>query len=572
MRIFPKFLNPAVLKEVIGLYKFLDRPVQLWLLATPVLGILSTGVEFIFARFIQEFVSKLNGAPSASTAAYSMIALASVLISLGFVRSFLQFSSAQSATLILEGANARFRNQVLRGVLNHSRKTHIPASNTYFLLSEIFPKGTQALFYIAQAIPQILVAICLSVVLVYYSPYLGIISLVGIFFTGIVMLRINRYTSLSAREVPKEQRLLLAGIERVTRNWLLVRVLRTHTKEIEQLSKNISKYAEHSISACKSSNFAAAIPQVLGATIVGAISIAAIDYKMIDQALVLSFMYLFFRLTQTLSVLGNYGGTILLLFPQFSAMCKFALEVDAGDSLDLEVSENRNKRIALNSSGIASNNPPEIIAENLSFQYPNGTVALRNFSNIFNAGEQTGIVGRSGSGKSTLLNLLLGVFEPTDGQIRIDNSAATDFCAKMPHRIGYVGADSFLVEGNIKENLDYGLEIRVSMLDYKEALRNAGISKIGDAVNSEEILRLPMHADGSSLSAGQKQRICLARAFLRKPDLLILDEATANLDYETEQSILTSLQDLKGKATVIIVSHKSETLKYCDSVITLSEL
>jgi ABC-type bacteriocin/lantibiotic exporter with double-glycine peptidase domain len=212
---------------------------------------------------------------------------------------------------------------------------------------------------------------------------------------------------------------------------------------------------------------------------------------------------------------------------------------------------------------------PAIELRALGYRYPGASRdALSGITIGVAAGEQMVVVGPSGSGKSTLLAMVLGLAKPARGTVAVDGSEPSEFLRRAGIRVGYVGAEPFLVAGSLEENLRYGLARAVDAEEIGIALRRARLEDV--------VSRLPdglghsIREDGAGLSAGQKQRLCLARAFLNRPHLLVLDEITANLDAATEGEIVESLKELRGRCTTVIVSHRHALLKYADRVLRLS--
>lgn len=183
--------------------------------------------------------------------------------------------------------------------------------------------------------------------------------------------------------------------------------------------------------------------------------------------------------------------------------------------------------------------------------------------------EVTAIVGRSGAGKSTTVNLLLRLFEPTDGAIRVDGSDLADFTLDAwRSQIGYVAQDTFIFNGTVEENIRFGDE-DASDDDLVAAAR---------AAHAHEFIQdLPDGYDtivgdrGKTLSGGQRQRLAIARSLLRDPELLIFDEATSNLDVESETIIQQAIQELSGEMTTLIIAHRLSTTEIADTIVVLED-
>ncbi|KAH9790930.1 ABC transporter B family member 26 [Citrus sinensis] len=186
------------------------------------------------------------------------------------------------------------------------------------------------------------------------------------------------------------------------------------------------------------------------------------------------------------------------------------------------------------------------------------------------ANEVVAIVGLSGSGKSTFVNLLLRLYEPSDGQIYIDGFPLTDLDIRwLREKIGFVGQEPQLLQMDIKSNIMYGCPKDVKNEDIEWAAKQAYVH--------EFILSLPCGyetlVDDDLLSGGQKQRIAIARAILRDPAILLLDEATSALDSESEHyGVLHALRnDCKTKRTVIVIAHRLSTIKAVDRIVVIDD-
>ena len=203
----------------------------------------------------------------------------------------------------------------------------------------------------------------------------------------------------------------------------------------------------------------------------------------------------------------------------------------------------------------------DIKIENLTFSYTPDKPVITNLNCLFPARQITGIAGRSGIGKTTLINLIAGLFVPESGKITANNFDISLNYPAWRKQIGYVPQNVFIFDGSLKENIALGTspeQIDESRID--EVLKLAQLTDFAD--KSDMILN-----SASGLSGGQRQRIGIARALYRNPNVLILDEATSALDSKTENDFLKVLQNLRGDTTVIVISHRQETLNICDQVI-----
>jgi len=220
----------------------------------------------------------------------------------------------------------------------------------------------------------------------------------------------------------------------------------------------------------------------------------------------------------------------------------------------------------------------EIEIRNLTFSYDGRTgdprefvspFALRDINLHVRSGETVGIVGRTGSGKSTLLALITRTFEPPPGTIFIDGRPIESFpTTQLRQWIGAVPQETFLFSESITENIRFGRR-DASADEVEESARLAGLS--GDVSSFPQGLGTLIGERGITLSGGQKQRTAIARALIRDPAILILDDALSAVDTSTEEQILRSLREIRKGRTVVIVSHRVSSVKDADNIIVIDD-
>jgi ATP-binding cassette, subfamily B, bacterial PglK len=213
----------------------------------------------------------------------------------------------------------------------------------------------------------------------------------------------------------------------------------------------------------------------------------------------------------------------------------------------------------------------EVRLEDVSFRYPTrDELVLQRVSFEIGTGESFGIVGPTGSGKSTLLDVLLGILEPDSGAVFVDGTPLDEQRPGWQRSIGYVPQDVYLVDDTLRANVGlgwYGDEVDEERV--REAVQLAELDDV--------VARLPNGLDtrvgerGVRLSGGQRQRVGLARALYTRPSVLVLDEATSNLDQVTERQIVDTLTALQGGVTMIVVTHRVATVRNCDRVLYLED-
>jgi len=209
----------------------------------------------------------------------------------------------------------------------------------------------------------------------------------------------------------------------------------------------------------------------------------------------------------------------------------------------------------------------DIRYEDVSFSYAEGLPALRHVSFHAPPGATIALVGSTGAGKSTLVNLLVRFYEFSSGQIYVDGKPIRDYVLRaLREAIGVVTQESFLFNGSIRENLLMG----------KPDATDAELWRAVDAANARQFIeRLPQGLEsvvgerGVKLSVGEKQRLSIARALLKDPPILILDEATASVDTATERLIQEALERLMANRTSIVIAHRLSTIVHADQILVL---
>jgi ATP-binding cassette, subfamily B, bacterial PglK len=212
-----------------------------------------------------------------------------------------------------------------------------------------------------------------------------------------------------------------------------------------------------------------------------------------------------------------------------------------------------------------------LVVDRIRFTYPNAAVAaLDGVSLEIRADESIGLVGPSGSGKTTLVDVLLGLLEPQQGQLRYNGRPLKEALVEWRAQVAYLPQQVFLIDASLRRNVALGLEDReIDEPRLREALRQARLVEL--------VAQLPEGVDtivgehGVRLSGGQRQRVAIARAFYHGRDVLVMDEATSALDNETEREIVEEIRQLKGQKTLIVIAHRLTTVQHCDRIFRLKE-
>ena len=269
------------------------------------------------------------------------------------------------------------------------------------------------------------------------------------------------------------------------------------------------------------------------------------------------------RLIPALSVITTSLTTLRFKRPSFELIVdeikelKKSLELQSKQNLN---KENYNKKFEFNN---------QISLENISFSYFDANkVAIENINFKVKKGSKVGIIGRSGAGKSTLVDLMLGLLKPQKGEIYLDNYKIDEVSESWQSQIGYIQQDIYLLDDTIKNNISFGVE--------KDKINEKLINKVVKIAQLEKFINsLPNRLDtivgnrGIKISGGEKQRIAIARALYNNPQVIILDEATSSLDIDNENKILNEINENLSDKTMIVISHRNNTVKNCDIIFVM---
>ncbi|MBU5437468.1 ABC transporter ATP-binding protein/permease [Tissierella sp. MSJ-40] len=225
-----------------------------------------------------------------------------------------------------------------------------------------------------------------------------------------------------------------------------------------------------------------------------------------------------------------------------------------------------------NSNAISLNRVKgKIEFKNVSFKYPNATnYALKNINFTIEGGKSLAIVGKTGSGKTSIVNLLLRLYDIEEGNIYLDNNNIKNVTLKsLRENVGYVPQDNFLFSTTIEDNIGFAFDNKVAS---EKVFNAAQLAEVYDNIiafpNGFETV---LGERGVTLSGGQKQRTSIARAIIKEPPIIILDDSLSSVDTETEEKILKNLEKIMDNKTTIIISHRISTVKAADEIILLED-
>jgi ATP-binding cassette, subfamily B, bacterial PglK len=211
----------------------------------------------------------------------------------------------------------------------------------------------------------------------------------------------------------------------------------------------------------------------------------------------------------------------------------------------------------------------KIIVDKITFQYPKATKnALNEISLAIQKGQSIGLIGKSGSGKTTLVDVLLGLFTPQSGDIKVDDISVYSDLRAWQNMLGYVPQSIFLIDDTLERNIAFG--VPDDLIDQNRLRKSIEMAQLNEVVEQlPHGMQTVLGERGVLLSGGQRQRVGIARVLYHEREIIVFDEATAALDSETEHLVTEATKALSGIKTIIIIAHRLSTIEHCDRIYRL---
>ena len=267
-----------------------------------------------------------------------------------------------------------------------------------------------------------------------------------------------------------------------------------------------------------------------------------------------------FRMLPSFNRITEYLGNIMYQKASVDAVYNDLKEIEKLNAQHIEKSHGEtvvfNKAIHIN---------------NVSFAYPNNDrEVLSDLSLDITKNTSVAFIGQSGAGKTTLADIILGILEPSEGNVLSDDKDIFKNLESWHSKIGYIPQTIYLLDDTIARNITFGIQdkdVDDRKLNYalERAQLRGMIEELADGINTE------IGEGGIRLSGGQRQRIGIARALYNEPEILILDEATSALDNDTEEAVMEAIDSLHGEMTLVIIAHRLSTIKHCDVVYVVKD-
>ena len=472
------------------------------------------------------------------------------------VQALLQRTTTVRSVLLYQGFVRSVRRRIYAAIV-HARWTFFArqrsADATHALTQEVERVGGVASALVGFVSRVIQTAILLALAL-FVSPWATVVAVTSGLALSLLMARATAAGRAKGEEVSQAYQSLFATIGEHLSG---MRVSKSHATEAAHLGRfaeRTERTAGSMAAVARHQATTSVYLQVGSAVILGAVFWFALQVLALPLAGILLLLYVFARLVPQVTGLQRQVVGIVQQLPAFERIEDLITRYEA-------------------SAEVAGGPDPlplrrALRVEDVAFRYDDApaTPPLAGVSLTLRAGTTTAIVGPSGAGKSTLADVLVGLVPPTAGRVFVDDAPLVGAnVAAWRRSIGYVHQDTFLFHDTIRENL------RLVRQDADDGAIDAALS----AAAADFVHALPDGLDtvvgdrGVRLSGGERQRIALARALLRQPALLVLDEATSSLDAESEAAIQQALDRMSGKRTVVVIAHRLSTVRAADAIFVL---
>ena len=542
----------------------------------PFMG-LATSPDLIFQKVWLNNLYIQSGVKSP----YQFIALVGFCILLIFyLKSFLNFRMQEHIFKFSLGQSGKLVERLLKAYLSADYTFHLKR-NTSAILQTLVVETSQ--FSNSILIP-LLVSISNAAVLFFLLSLLMLTSLVGTTaILGVILLAFAISNSFKGKMSRWNQEATTAQDH----------IIRT-------INHSIGGIKETKVIGCES-YFEGQIANLAKTYATGMGSVLA--YGNLPRVLVEAFLITFLigftsvflaagqepqRLTSVLSI---FAVASIRMFPATSALLSAIITIRTSKYivdkiyLDLKEVESRERagKLASRAPQVGKTNPiprfdvepmafsTQVVLNQVSYSYPEASKpSIQNISLTLKKGQAIALIGKSGAGKTTLVDIVLGLLRPQTGDIQVDGVSVYNNLRQWQNLIGYIPQSIFLMDDTLERNIAFGLldeQINPALL--RKAIEAAQLSQLVEEL--PDGIKTQLGERGVRLSGGQRQRIGIARALYHEREILVLDEATAALDNETERLVNDSIKALSGQKTLIIIAHRLTTVEHCDRIYLMEQ-
>lgn len=488
-----------------------------------------------------------------------LIFLAVVLIVIYWIKNFLVAVSYNLQYKFTFSNQKRMAYKLLECYLSQPYFFHLSHSSAELIrsINTDIVMMFQGILALLQFFAEILVCLVLGSFLFYTDPQITIIIVIALLlFVVLFTKKIKSYLSYIGEEDRKFSMGIVKWLQQSFGGLKETKIMHREKFFLGKFEEQYSQWADLE----KIYRNLQMIPKPIMETLSITALMIAIILKLLSGTQMSSFMTTIsvfaiaaFRLLPSFNRITGYVSVIIFNFPAFEAVYQDLKRVDELLGTSYLTTQDAKEALPLRE---------KIQIRNLSYKYPEGEdYVLRDVNISIPKNKSIALVGPSGAGKTTLADLILGVLEPTKGNILIDEADAFTHLTAWQKNVGYIPQTIYLMDDTIRNNIIYGAEAADEerlMKAVEEAQLKEFIESLSEGLDTEVGER------GIRLSGGQRQRIGIARALYSNPEVLVLDEATSALDNETEKAVMDAIDSLSGSKTLIIIAHRLTTVENCD--------
>ena len=421
--------------------------------------------------------------------------------------------------------------------------------------------------YVLRTLNIIINVIVISIILLLLLIKLPLTAIITTLFLYVMMKIQNKFFKNKTSEISAEMAKTSVdnnnSIMECIKNFKEVKILGIEDYFYNRFKDNQAKYNQTMLK----NNYYTLIPPYI------------IETLIVITFILFAFIITIQNLADTTKILASYGLVVMAIFriaPPLNRIQSAFNQINATKRLMDKLNEYATmyKFDEKDLPDLDANLPPltfkdTLKLEDINFQYKENKPVIKNLNLEIKAGEFIGIIGDSGAGKTTLAEIIMGLLPIDYGNISLDDIFINqrNFFS-LRKIIGYVPQNINLVDGSFADNVAWGIDpLDVDYHQVESALKKAQLWEYVQTFKEKADAKVILGSNG--LSQGQKQRLAIARALYRNPEILIFDEATSSLDLKTENEITEMLKEFKGKKTIIAIAHRLSTLKICDRIVYL---
>ncbi len=553
-----KLINRKLKKSVIILYLILLLVSLFELLSIATIPALISFIisnELIFLNIRYEEIFENEFFNSTSTIIMFIVAIFS------FKSLFIVFANYYEIK-VLKNIRVNIKNNLINKYLNNSFKFFIQ-NNTSYMSRNIIAETNNCVSYIQSIITlfkEFLLLIVIFSLVTIYQPLLSLITLFSFLSLALI------FYLLTDKALKKNAILRISSSEIVFK---LINQSLSFIKDIKVFNKenyflnNFKKYNKLFENKLAFAQLINRLPRIF--------------FEFFGLLIILILLYFLTindprdSLIDLLPFLALLTVSVIKLMPSFNgisgAFTHLASFKNSMVLINEELSENKYPNTQILENIIKANieNSYKVTISDLNFSYHKDIKSIYNLNINFRKNSINGIIGRSGAGKSTIINLLLGLLKADAGAINIYSNKIT---TEMDKIISYVPQEILILDDTLTNNIAFGIDKNfIDIKRIKKVIEMSGLNEFLKKNDSD--LNLKLGEKGINISGGEKQRIGIARGLYFNPEILILDESTNSLDNQTEFEILNHIERLKKDMTLVVIAHRLNTLKFCDTVFYL---